>query len=144
MHIFKSAFVWTITWLSTRWFCASFSLFFLVVSSATKRSQHKYRKFFFFFIASHIVPLFVSWSEVGWPRWRLSFKLLDTLDFSLSFLPYSHILSSCFKHTWIYCQSHEKKNQAFKIQIDSLSDTGYSFEYVPTPPSCWRCRHRII
>ena len=38
--------------------------FFVVVSSATKRSQHKYRKFFFN-IASHIVPLFVSWSEVG-------------------------------------------------------------------------------
>ena len=26
-----------------------------------------------------------------------------------------------------------KENQALKIQIDSLSDTGYSFEYVPTP-----------
>lgn len=26
-----------------------------------------------------------------------------------------------------------KENQALKIPIDSLSDTGYSFEYVPTP-----------
>ena len=26
-----------------------------------------------------------------------------------------------------------KENQALEIQIDSLSDTGYSFEYVPTP-----------
>ena len=27
----------------------------------------------------------------------------------------------------------KKKNQALAIQIDSLSDTVYSFEYVPTP-----------
>ena len=64
-----------------------------------------------FFIASHIVPLFVSWSAVGWPRWRLSFKLLDTLDFSLSFLPYSHTLSSCFKqqqqHQKLYLHDHK-------------------------------------
>lgn len=26
-----------------------------------------------------------------------------------------------------------KENQALEIQIYSLSDTGYSFEYVPTP-----------
>lgn len=48
---------------------------------------------------------------------------------------HSHFLSSYFKHAWICCHncSLMKENQAVKIQIDSLSDTGYSFEYVPTP-----------
>lgn len=57
------------------------------------------------------------------------FKLPDTLDFSLSFLPYSHFLSFYLSMPESVASLMQKKNQA----IDSLSDTGYSFEYVPTP-----------
>ena len=57
------------------------------------------------------------------------FKLPDTLDFSLSFPPYSHFLSFYLSMPESVASLMQKKNQA----IDSLSDTGYSFEYVPMP-----------
>ena len=104
-----------------------FHLFFFFFFHPRPNGRNINAGSFFFFIASHIVPLVVSLSEVGWPRWRLSFKLLDTLDFSLSFLPYSHILSSCFKHTWIYCLSHKKTQPLryklihYRIQVTDLN-----------------------
>ena len=92
-------------------FCASFPLVVFLFHSRPNGRNINARSSFSITHCQTPVRKLVSG---GLTKMELSFKLLDTLNFSLSLLSYGHFLSFYFKHAWICCHNCSLMNSRKK------------------------------